>query len=73
MKRKIVKPTSEEKVIIDRRLRKKYPQMYKSDWLPGSNKKTKDGVKTLRTKRIEQRLRNAGLTEKEIRKLRGKK
>ena len=68
MPKKIVKPTPSEQVIVDRRLRKKYPQMFEPDWLPGFNKKTKAGVKTLRTKRIESGLRKAGLTEADINK-----
>lgn len=78
MARKIVKPTPAEQVIIDRRLRRKYPQMYKSNWVTDLKKKVKKekekgGFKTTRTKQIEKDLRGAGLTEKEIALLRGKK
>jgi hypothetical protein len=31
-RKKVVKPTAAEKKIIDRRLRRKYPQMFKPGW-----------------------------------------
>lgn len=89
MTKKIVKPTPAEQVIIDRRLRKKYPQMYEPGWLKGFPEKTKTGVKALRTGRVrkkkevefktkrtsqvEDQLRGTGLSEADIKSLRGKK
>ena len=58
-KNKVVKPTSAEQKIIDKRLRKRYPQMY--------------GLKTTRTAAIEERLSKAGISSKTIKKLRGVK
>jgi len=41
---KIVKPTSSEKAVIDKRLRKMYPQMYEPGW--GNAALMKDLAKT---------------------------
>jgi len=85
-KKKIVKPTIREQITISRRLREKYPPRKpekKEDWvsrLKGRVKAVfaKDKAKaakarTIRTKATSDRLRKAGLTEKEIARLRGKK
>lgn len=87
MGRKIVKPTPSEKAEIDRRMMKKYgpKRIYKEEdkWFP----KLKSGIKayfkkekkdkkkkhdTTRTSAVEARLRQSGMTEKEIKRLRGK-
>lgn len=67
-KKKVVKPTPAEKVAIMIRLKKKYPQMYK----PGYTKKSKS-FDTVRTKSISSRLRDAGIDQKTIDRMRGKK
>ena len=70
---KIIKPTRAEKKIIDKRLRKQYPQMFEKNWAKSLKKKVKKEFKTARTSDIENKLRRAGLSEKEIARLRGKK
>ena len=70
----VVKPTKSEKKVITKRLKKKYPQMYKKDWIKRLKKNVKKELKsreTLRTKQYIQRLRGAGVSEKEIKKLTG--
>lgn len=67
-KKKIVKPTPAEKVVIMIRLKRMYPQMFK----PGYIKKSKS-FDTVRTRTISSRLRDAGISQKEIDRLRGKK
>lgn len=88
---KTVKPTPEEKRVIDARLRKQYPQMY----APGASKlyttppkfgsrvkmaigkaigkKKKKPFETTRAKDITKQLKNAGISDEEIKKLKGKK
>jgi hypothetical protein len=84
---KIVKPTPSEEVVIDKRLRKMYPQMYEPGWgdaalmkdmaqararaTAKAIKKKKKPLTTTRTKAITNRLEQAGLTEAEIKRLRG--
>lgn len=70
-KKKIVKPTPAEKVVIMIRLKRKYPQMFKPGWTKKS-KKSKS-FDTVRTKTISSQLRNAGMSQKTIDRLRGKK
>jgi len=76
-KKKLEKATPFQKMIIERRLRVKYPQMYKKSWVTDLKGRVKTQLKkdkaTKRTKSVSGRLRGAGLTEKEIAKLRGKK
>lgn len=73
MAKKIVKPTPAEQKIITRRLRKRYPQMYKENWAKRLKGRVKKEFKTERTKQVESRLTTAGVTPKEIARLRGKK
>ncbi len=68
-KKKIVKPTPAEKVVIMIRLKKMYPQMFKPGWM----KKKSKSFDTTRTKNISSRLRAAGISQKKIDQLRGKK
>ena len=64
-KKKIVKPTVVEKAIVVARLRGKYPQMFKPGWGKKlANKRTSD---------ISNRLRNAGIDQATIDRMRGKK
>lgn len=65
-KKKTVKPTASEKRVVQKRLKKKYPQMAQISWGKPKKKTTK------RTKKVSGQLTKAGLTEKEIAKLRGK-
>ena len=64
-KKKTVKPTANEKQLIQKRLKKKYPQMAQAGW--GKPKKV-----TKRTKQVSGQLAKAGLTKEEIAKLRKK-
>ena len=75
MASKTARPTAAERKIVDRRLQKKYGHKYKvsEDWVPKLKKKVKKEFETARTKSITAQLREAGLTEKEIKRLRGKK
>ncbi len=79
---KTARPTAAERKIVDRRLQKKYGHKYKvsEDWVPKLKKKVKATLRkekkkfeTARTKSITAQLREAGLTDKEINRLRGKK
>lgn len=72
-KGKIVKPTAAEKVAIIIRLKKKYPQMYQPGWWGKKKPKKSKSLDTTRTKAISARLREAGVSQKEIDRLRGKK
>jgi len=65
---KTVKPTIMEKLLVKKRLRTKYPQMYKPGW--GKSKKP---LTTTRTKDITAQLKRSGLSDSDIAKLRGKK
>ena len=72
-----------ETVQVDRRLRKKYPQMYKADW--GKSKKKKNWAQRLkakvsgvlnpktsvRTRATEKGLKKAGVTGKKIKRMKG--
>ncbi len=73
MAKKTVKPTPSEQAIIDRRLRRKYPQMFKPNWTTDLKKKVGVEFKTKRTKQVEDELRKSGLTEADIKRLRSKK
>ncbi len=66
---KIEKPTPAQKVVIMIRLKKMYPQMFK----PGWGKKKSKSFDTVRTKTISSRLRDAGIDQKTIDRLKGKK
>ena len=70
--KKIVKPTPAEKVAIMIRLKRQYPQMFKPGWMKIKKKKSKS-FDTVRTKSISSRLRDAGISQKKIDQLRGKK
>lgn len=84
MAKSVVKPTPQEQVIIDRRLRKMYPQMYSPGWgVPGAivaaakkkrkkKKRKKKELTTVRTQAISERLKQAGLSDSDIARLRGK-
>jgi hypothetical protein len=69
---------AKEKVTVERRLRRKYPQMYEKDWGKKENwaqklkGKVKSAFKSTRTKATERGLKKAGITKKERAKL-GKK
>lgn len=63
---KTVKANPVEKLLVQKRLRAKYPQMYKKGW-----GKTKKNPK--RTEQITSQLRKAGLSESDIAKLKGKR
>lgn len=65
-KKKVVKPTLEERKKINRRLQKKYPQMFTENWAQRLKGRVR---KELKTRQLER----AGLTEKEINRLKGKK
>ena len=67
---KIEKGTPEQRAEIQRRLRKKYPQMFTGSY-PSAQQKQGFGKKVLNA--ITSQLKRAGLTDKEIAKLRGKK
>ena len=90
MAKQVVKGTPSERAEVQRRLRRKYPQMFKETagiqagrkgglglgqrllkWATGRKKKKKPT--TVRTKAITSRLKRAGLTDKEIARMRGKK
>lgn len=79
-KKKIVKPTGLEQEIIDRRLKKQYPHMLEKSWVSKLKKKVRKelkerrnkALKTQRTKDVSGSLRKAGMTQKEIDRLRGK-
>jgi len=87
MPKKIVKPTPKEKAEIDRRMLKKYgpKRIYKEkgSWVTKlksdvkayfkkEKKKKKKKHDTARTSAVEARLRQSGMTEQEIKRLRGK-
>ena len=74
---------AKEKVEVKRRLRKKYPQMYKEGWGKTKDKpnwaqqlkgKVKEllGKKTVRTGAVEGGLKKAGLTKQEISRFKSK-
>jgi len=76
MKKEIVHPTWSEQRTIDRRLRKKHPQMYTESWirkLKGDVKKELKKQRTkhtfMRTKTVEKSL-SGNLSKKEIARLR---
>ena len=77
---KVVKPTPKENVEIQRRLRKKYPNMGTENWVSKLKKKVRKQVragdpakkgKTLRTRKQIDSMRKSGMTEREIRILSG--
>lgn len=63
--------TPGEFVEVSKRLRKRRSK--KTSWVKKLKKNVKKEFKTQRTKSAEAQLRRAGLTEKEIARLRGKK
>ena len=74
---------AQEQIEVERRLRKKYPQMYKKDWgkeeksnwatrLKGEVKKRLSPKKSVRTSAVERGLKEAGIGDKKINKLRSK-
>jgi len=73
---KVVKPTAAEQRKIDARLKAKYPQMYDDNWPGRLKKKVKAELErqktSKRTKQVSSGLKAAGLSDKEIAKLRGK-
>lgn len=73
-KKKIAKPNQQEKRRIKSALKKKYPDMANKTgaWVEGFKKKVKKELKTERTKNIEAQLRKSGMSDDEIRRLRGK-
>ncbi|MHC4867691.1 MAG: hypothetical protein ACYTEX_26775 [Planctomycetota bacterium] len=89
MAKKIAKPTIAQQMIINKRLRAKYPQMFKVGWgesksskadVWGGSKSSKADVPTkkkdgdtIRTKSIMAQLRKAGLSDEAISRLRGRK
>jgi hypothetical protein len=68
---KTAKPTPSEARLIKDRLRKKYPQMFKDGMLKPEYAGKK--FKTARTQAVETRLKNAGLSDDAIARLRGRK
>jgi len=67
----VSEPTPEEEAEVTRRLMNKYPQMFTDKWrrkLLGLKKPKKKKV-TLQTRKALDKLRDAGLTEKEIESL----
>lgn len=72
-KRKIVKPTTAQKKVINVELRKQYPQMFTKSWVSMLKGKVKKEFKTARTLQIESQLHKAGISDKRILQLRGKK
>ena len=66
VKSKVVSPTSGEQRIIDKRLRRKYPQMYADDWPGRLKKKVQKELKAKSQKADYKRL------EREIARLQGK-
>jgi len=87
MSRKVVKPTPSEKAEIDRRMLKQYgpKRIYKKKgtwadklksnvkaYFKEEKKKKKKKHDTARTSAVEAQLRQSGMTEQEIKRLRGK-
>jgi len=82
---KTILEETKEKVAVETRLHRKYPQMYKpgwgkvkkkSNWVQQLKKKVKGVLKpnkTVRHKTIRRGLERAGLTEKDIGKLQRKR
>jgi tRNA threonylcarbamoyladenosine modification (KEOPS) complex Pcc1 subunit len=80
--RATAKPRSrEEEAIVNSRLRKKYPQMYTENWAKRVKKAVQAELKQRRkrrtrtskkTDRVSSQLRKAGLSAKEVARLRGK-
>lgn len=68
---RVVKPTATEQKIIDKRLRAKYPQMFEKVTQQRLDKVFKK--KTTKSVSTENALKAAGLTDKEIARLAGKK
>lgn len=76
------KPTMKQKIIAARRVRRKYPRMSDKDWGKEKDKpnwaqrlkgKVRKFLKTTgRTKVIKKDLKKAGVSRKEVKKLRGK-
>lgn len=64
---KSVKPTLVEKLVIQKRLKTKYPQMFKKGW-----GKPKPKIKK-RTDQITDQLRKAGISQSQIDRMKGKK
>jgi len=78
----IVKSTPTEQAVINQRLRKQYPQMFEPGWGVAAKtiaKAIKKGrqqispIKTQKTTSIENQLRQAGLSDAEIKRLQGRK
>jgi len=69
---KPVKATPAEQKIVNRRMRKKYPQMFDS---MGQLKKSYGGkgITTARTEAVQTKLKGAGLSDAAIARLRGTK
>ena len=67
---KLVKPTLVEKLIVQKRLQAKYPQMFKKGW---GKKKAKKPLTTQRHSDISSQLRKAGIDQATIDRMRGRK
>ena len=72
-KKKVVKPDAAMRQRINKALYKQYPQMFTQNWADMLKGKVKKEFKTQRTLQIEKGLKRAGIGEKRIRQLRGKK
>jgi hypothetical protein len=60
-----------EAAIVERELKRGYPQMYREDW-PANKKKKKKSRDTKRTEQVKSGLQSAGLSDAEIKRLLGR-